>query len=146
MNYKSCERTESYYRSKLTRKLWKLAADKHHKHRCNVWLIIMGAKMKYQWVNSWKMSPNYFSCKISSFLHKMRRFQNPEWKLMQFTDSVCPTVHCRDALYDKNRSLEAHYNLWIITVNFLSPEHLLWNTYSPGCFLFHESARGQASY
>lgn len=65
-NYKSCEQTESYYRSKLTRKLWKLAADKHHKHRCNVWLIIMGVKTKYQWVNSWKTSPNFFSCKISS--------------------------------------------------------------------------------
>lgn len=61
---------------------------------------------------------------------------------MQFTDSVCPTVHYRDAFYGKTRSLQANYNLQIITVNFLLPEHLLWNTYSPGCFLFHESANG----
>lgn len=65
---------------------------------------------------------------------------------MQFTDSVCPTVHSRDALYGKTRSLQANYNLKIITVNFLLLEPLLQNTYSSGCFLFHGSARGQASY
>lgn len=50
MSYESCEQTVSCYGPKLTWKLWKSAVDEHHID-VNVWLITMGVKMKYQWVN-----------------------------------------------------------------------------------------------
>lgn len=44
LSYESWEQTVSCQGPKLAWKLWGLAVDKHHKHRCGLWLLTMDAK------------------------------------------------------------------------------------------------------
>lgn len=123
MSYESCEQTGSYDESKLTWKLWKLAVDKPWKHRCNVWLIKMGEKTKYQWGNSRKILWIVFSIVLGAIY-------SPENSLWIFIEKVTSTSEVRWKTFHLNCA--AVWKSWLFHCTLLTLSlQWKWKSLSP---------------